>query len=45
MGKALFTAPEIMFNPSMAGRDIPSVQELVNEAVKKSDIDLRAGLY
>lgn len=34
-----------MFNPALAGRDIPSVQELVQEAIKKSDIDLRAGLY
>lgn len=38
-------APEIMFQPSLIGRDIHSVQELVIEAIKKSDIDLRAGLY
>lgn len=45
LGRSLISAPEIMFNPALAGRDIPSVQELVNEAVKKADIDLRSGLY
>lgn len=43
--KSLYMAPEIMFQPSLIGRDIHSVQELVIEAIKKSDIDLRAGLY
>lgn len=34
-----------MFQPSLCGRDIPSVHELVLNAIKKSDIDLRTGLY
>lgn len=40
-----FSGPEIMFQPSLCGKDIPSVQELVQNAIKKADIDLRTGLY
>ena len=38
-------APEIMFNPSLAGLEFPGLHEFVNSSVKRLDLDLRKELY
>jgi len=40
-----FLAPEILFSPDKIGLEYPGVHELVNNAIKKCDIDLRKQLY
>jgi len=34
-----------MFDPSRVGLEVPSVQEMINNCIKKTDLDLRKTLY
>lgn len=38
-------APEILFNPAMAGLEFPGLHEFLNSSIKKLDLDLRKNLY
>ena len=40
-----FKAPEIIFQPNMIGLDALGLHELLNESIKKCDVDLRQELY
>jgi centractin len=40
-----YKAPEILFSPDKIGLEYPGVHEMVINAVKKCDIDLRKTLY
>eukprot|EP00656_Telonema_subtile_P000415 TRINITY_DN10191_c0_g1_i2.p1 TRINITY_DN10191_c0_g1~~TRINITY_DN10191_c0_g1_i2.p1 ORF type:complete len:680 (-),score=63.95 TRINITY_DN10191_c0_g1_i2:5-2044(-) len=41
LGDEMIRCPELMFNPLVAGKDLPGVHQLVNSSVKKSDSDLQ----
>ncbi len=45
VGPERYMAPEILFNPSLAGLEFPGLHEFVNSSVKRLDIDLRKSLY
>lgn len=40
-----YIAPEILFSPERIGLEYPGVHEMVVNAIKKCDIDLRKNLY
>ena len=40
-----YKAPEILFSPEKIGLEYPGVHELVVNAIKKCDIDLRKSLF
>lgn len=40
-----FRVPEVLFNPSMIGKEAPGVHQLVQDSISKCDIDLRRDLY
>jgi len=40
-----FRAPEVMFDPSIIGEEYPGAHEALSKAIKKSDVDIRNGLY
>lgn len=40
-----FYAPEIMFDPSKVGLEVPGVHEMAHNSLRKSDLDLRKFLY
>lgn len=40
-----FRVPEVLFNPSMIGKEAPGVHQLVHDSISTCDIDLRRDLY
>ena len=45
IGQERMMAPEILFNPAMAGLEFPGLHEFLNSSIKKLDLDLRKNLY
>lgn len=45
LGAECFRAPELLFDPSLLGLEYPGVHECLNNAIMKSDMDLRRILY
>jgi len=45
IGAERFMAPEILFSPSIAGYEFPGMHELLDNSIKKLDLDLRRHLY
>lgn len=45
VGASRFQAPEVLFNPSVAGLEFPGVHELLDNCIKRLDLDLRRSLY
>lgn len=45
IGKARFQAPELLFDPSLIGKEYGGVHDLVLESIHAADLDLRADLY
>jgi len=43
--KEKFLAPEILFQPDRIGLEFPGIHEMVANAIKKCDLDLRKTLY
>jgi actin-related protein len=41
----IISCPEILFDPMMAGKDVPGVAQLTNNAIKACPMDIRAELY
>lgn len=44
-GTERFTAPECLFNPSIMGKELPSLHEALYEAINQSDIHYRKELF
>ncbi len=44
IGPERFIAPEIMFNPSLAGLEFPGMHEFIQSSVERLDVDLRKTL-
>ncbi|MHA1608181.1 MAG: actin, cytoplasmic 2 [Candidatus Freyarchaeota archaeon] len=45
VGAERFLAPEVYFNPGVIGLDAPPLDEVIVDAVRKCDVDLRRELY
>jgi len=45
VGAERFLAPEVFFNPGVIGLDSPPLDEVIVDAVRKCDVDLRRELY
>lgn len=45
LGDLLIRTPELLFNPSMVGMDIPSLPQLVYNTIQSTEMDLRKELY
>jgi centractin len=45
IGPERFIAPEILFNPSLAGLEFPGLHDFINSSIKRLDVDLRRNLY
>jgi actin len=44
-GNQRFRCPEILFKPSMIGKDFEGVHELTYKSIVKADVDVRKDLY
>lgn len=45
IGNERFRAPEVMFQPSLAGKDVPGVHKLTYNSVMECDLDVRKALW
>ncbi|MFX1251898.1 MAG: actin, cytoplasmic 2 [Promethearchaeota archaeon] len=45
IGSECFLAPEVLFNPTLIGRDDPPLHEAIHSAIQSCDIDMRQELY
>lgn len=45
IGNERFRAPEIMFKPSLAGKEFAGLHEQVYQAITRSDVDAQRDLY
>jgi centractin len=45
VGAERFRAPEILFDPEIIGLEYPGVQQIVVDAISRTDLDLRRDLY
>jgi actin-related protein len=45
VGEELWRAPEILFHPSLVGKDLEGIHKLLNKSITQCDIDLRRPLY
>ena len=45
LGVERFLAPECFFNPSVIGKEIPPLDDLIVSAISECDVDLRRDLY
>lgn len=45
VGQERFRAPEILFDPEIVGLEYPGIQQIVTDAINRTDLDLRKALY
>lgn len=45
VGSECFLAPEVLFNPTLIGRDDPPLHEAIHSTIQSCDIDMRQRLY
>ena len=45
IGLERFLAPECLFNPSVVGKELPALDDVIVEAISECDVDLRRELY
>merc|ERR1711907_900933 len=45
LGTERFRCPEVLFQPSLVGKESKGVHEIVFQSIMKSDVDLRRDLY
>ncbi|KAE9420770.1 hypothetical protein Angca_003978 [Angiostrongylus cantonensis] len=45
IGASRFRAPEVLFRPELIGEEWPGIAHLVNDAIRKCDMDVRKTLY
>ena len=45
VGSQRFRCPEVLFDPSMIGREFGGIHKQTNDSIMKSDIDVRKDLY
>lgn len=45
IGSERFRCPEILFHPSLIGKDIPGIQDYLYKSIQKCDVDIRSELH
>jgi len=45
IGNERFRAPEVLFQPSFIGNELPGIHEQIFNSIQKCDIDTRAAMY
>ncbi|RLN94914.1 hypothetical protein BBJ28_00016716, partial [Nothophytophthora sp. Chile5] len=45
IGNERFLTPEVLFQPSLLGKDVPGIQDCMYQAIMKCDVDIRKDLY
>lgn len=45
VGQERYRAPEILFDPELIGLEYPGVHQIVQDAITRTDLDLRKSLY
>ena len=45
IGQERYRAPEILFDPELIGLEYPGVHQIVQDAIARTDLDLRKSLY
>lgn len=45
LGNERFRCPELLFQPSLLGREMPGIHQLIDESIMKCSIDVRKTLY
>lgn len=45
VGSERFRAPEILFDPEIIGLEYPGIQQIIVDAINRTDMDLRTSLY
>lgn len=45
IGQERYKAPEVLFNPDLIGLEYPGVHQIVQDAIVRTDLDLRKSLY
>ena len=45
LGPERFRAPEILFDPELIGLEYPGIHQIINDAITRTDLDLRTELY
>jgi actin-related protein len=45
INEELIAVPEIMFNPLLAGKDVPGIHKMIIQCVERCPMDTRAGIY
>lgn len=45
IGDPMYQTPEVLFNPSLIGKEMMGVHEAVNDSIMRSDINIRKDLY
>jgi actin len=45
LGTERFRCPEALFNPSLVGKDIPTIQETVAKSIMKCPVDHRKEIF
>ncbi|ELA48371.1 actin-1 [Vavraia culicis subsp. floridensis] len=45
LGNQVFRAPEMLFNPSLSGFELPGIHETIYNSIMRCDVDIRKCLY
>lgn len=45
VGSERFRCPEVLFKPSLIGKEFPGIQDQTYQSIQKSDVDVRKDLY
>jgi centractin len=45
VGQERYRAPEVLFDPELIGLEYPGVHQIVQDAISRTDLDLRKSLY
>jgi actin-related protein len=45
IGDEMFMAPEVLFNPSLIGKEYDGIDRAIFDSIQKSDMDIRKDLY
>merc|ERR1712232_677668 len=45
LGSERFRCPEVLFRPSLVGKEFPGIHSLVYDSIQKCEVDLRKNLY
>lgn len=45
LNEEMFKAPEVLFNPELAGKELNGIDYMINNSIQTTDMDVRSALY